>query len=208
MEQTQQTEQTATTNLLDINVNERVRQKNGLTYLSWAWAWQEALKHDPKATYKIRFFDGVPYCAIGQSAMVFVSVTIDGIERECQLPVLDYKNKSLPLDKLNSFDVNKAHMRCLAKAIGLHGLGLYIYAGEDLPEEEAQRQREEKAKQQAAKFDQQGYDQAMSAIAKAEDMRKLKGHYDAAITLYPQMTYEIRAAAGDRRKQLEAMVAA
>lgn len=72
----------------------------------------------------------------------------------------------------------------------------------------SQTQQPKQQPQQAAKFDQQGYDQAMSAIAKAEDMRELKGHYDAAINLYPQMTNEIKAAAGDRRKQLESMVAA
>lgn len=118
--------------LLKVNVNDHTEKKNGLTYLSWAWAWQEALKADPKANWEVKMFGDSPLCKIGDTAMVFVSVTMFDKTVPCQLPVLDHRNKAIP--NPDAFQVNTAIMRCLAKAIALHGLGLYIYAGEDLPE--------------------------------------------------------------------------
>lgn len=118
--------------LLKTNVNEHVEKKNNLSYLSWAWAWAEALKADPAATFKVEMFDGKPYVDINGTAMVFVTVTIFGKPMTCQLPVMDYKNKAIP--NPDAFAVNTAIMRCMTKALSLHGLGLYIYAGEDLPE--------------------------------------------------------------------------
>jgi len=121
-------------NLLKTNVNDHVEQKNRLSYLSWAWAWAEALKADPAATYKVEMFGDKCYMDINGTAMVWVTVTIFGKSMTCQLPVMDYKNKAI----LNpdAFAVNTAIMRCMTKALSLHGLGLYIYAGEDLPEGE------------------------------------------------------------------------
>jgi hypothetical protein len=125
--------------LLKINVNDKVEKKNGLTYLSWAWAWAEVLKIDPDAGWALTNFgaDGpaqLLWKMDDGTAMVGVLVKIKGRERSCVLPVMDHKNKAIV--KPNAFDVNKAVMRCLAKAIAMHGLGLYIYAGEDLPEGE------------------------------------------------------------------------
>jgi hypothetical protein len=117
--------------LLKINVNEDTKKKNGLTYLSWAWAWAEALKADPKANFKVEMFDGTPLMPVGGSFMVWVTVTMFDKPVTCMLPVLDYRNK--PISTPNSFDVNTSIMRCLVKAIAMHGLGLYIYANEDLP---------------------------------------------------------------------------
>ena len=122
--------------LLKVNVNEHTEKKNGLTYLSWAWAWAEVLKADPTATYKVETYAdehgmAVPYMSLGNSFMVWVTVTVFGKPITCQLPVLDYRNKCV-VDP-NAFDVNTSIMRCLVKGIALHGLGLYIYAGEDLP---------------------------------------------------------------------------
>jgi hypothetical protein len=122
--------------LLKINVNDKTESKNGLTYLSWAWAWAKVLEHDPEATWEVAEYQivggMVPYMEMGDgTAMVKVHVTIKGKTRSCLLPVMDHRNKAIP--KPNAFDINKAIMRCLAKAIGMHGLGLYIYAGEDLP---------------------------------------------------------------------------
>lgn len=120
-----------------INVNEKTEQKNGLTYLSWAWAWAEIKKVDSKATYTIyENANGWNYHTDGRTAWVKTGVTVDGIEHIEYLPVMDYKNKSIPADSLTSFDVNKAIQRSLTKACARHGLGLYIYAGEDLPEAE------------------------------------------------------------------------
>ena len=119
--------------LLSKNVNEHIEKKNNLSYLSWAWAWAEALKADPSATYEVQFFDGKPFVDINGTAMVFVTATMFGKPMTCQLPVMDYRNKAIP--KPDAFAVNTAIMRCMTKALSLHGLGLYIYAGEDLPED-------------------------------------------------------------------------
>lgn len=120
--------------LLTKNVNEHIEKKGNLSYLSWSWAWSEALKADENATFEVKMFGDLPYCSIGQTCMVWVTVTLFGKPLMCQLPVMDNRNKAIP--NPDAFDVNKAIMRCLAKAVALHGLGLYIYAGEDLPEPE------------------------------------------------------------------------
>lgn len=123
--------------LNNINVNGHTEKKNGLTYLSWAWAWGEVKKEYPDATYTIyENAAGMFYHTDGRTAWVKTGVTIEGIEHIEYLPVMDFKNKSIPLDQLTSFDVNKAIQRSLTKACARHGLGLYIYAGEDLPESE------------------------------------------------------------------------
>jgi hypothetical protein len=117
--------------LLKTNVNEHIEKKNGLSYLSWAWAWAEALKADPKATFKVEMFEGKCYMDINGTAMVWVTVTMFDKPMTCQLPVMDYRNKAIPCP--DAFQVNTAIMRCMTKALSLHGLSLYIYAGEDLP---------------------------------------------------------------------------
>lgn len=122
-----------------INVNDKAEKKNGLTYLSWAWAWGEVKKKYPTATYTIyerdSEFGPINYFTDGHTCWVKTGVTIDCLEHIEELPVMDYRNKSIPADKVTSFDVNKAIQRSLTKAIARHGLGLYIFAGEDLPEE-------------------------------------------------------------------------
>lgn len=120
-----------------VNVNGKTEKKNGLTYLSWAFAWGEVKKLHPDATYTIYENEhGWFYHTDGKTAWVKTGVTVNGIEHIEYLPVMDYKNKSIPVDNLTSFDVNKAIQRSLTKAVARHGLGLYIYAGEDLPEGE------------------------------------------------------------------------
>lgn len=120
-----------------VNVNEHTEKKNGLTYLSWAWAWQEVKKRFPDAQYTIyEREDGVNYWTDGRTCWVKTGVTIGGLEHIEELPVMDYRNAAIPLDKVTSTDVNKAIQRSLTKACARHGLGLYIYAGEDLPESE------------------------------------------------------------------------
>lgn len=123
--------------LNNINVNDKTEKKNGLTYLSWAWAWGEVKKKHPDATYTIyENADGWFYHTDGRTAWVKTGVTVNGVEHIEYLPVMDFRNKSIPVDRLTSFDVNKAIQRSLTKAVARHGLGLYIYAGEDLPEDE------------------------------------------------------------------------
>ena len=128
-----------------VNCNEHTEKKNGLTYLSWAWAWAEVKKRYPSATYTIyENKDGLLYHTDGKTAWVKTGVTIEGIELIEYLPVMNYKNESISLDRLTSFDVNKTVQRSLTKACARHGLGLYIYAGEDLPEGEDEKPAEPK----------------------------------------------------------------
>lgn len=120
-----------------INCNQHTEKKNGLTYLSWAWAWQEVKKAYPTATYTIyENAEGWFYFTDSRTCWVKTGVTIEGIEHIEYLPVMDFRNNSIPADKVTSMDVNKAIQRSLTKACARHGLGLYIYAGEDLPQED------------------------------------------------------------------------
>ena len=137
-----------------INVEEHIEKKGGLRYLSWAWAWGEVKKVFPNATYKI-YENTLPsgyvvnYFTDGKTAYVKTGVIINDLEHIEELPVMDYNNKSIPLEKLTSFDVNKAIQRSLTKACARHGLGLYVYAGEDLPEDEQNDQSENTTKSSA-----------------------------------------------------------
>ena len=138
-----------------INVNDHTEQKKtntgaSLTYLSWAWAWAEVKKAYPDANYEIEKFNGIPYVYDQLTGfMVYTKVTIDGVTHEMWLPVMDGNNKAMKAEPYQyttksgtktvaaatMFDVNKAIMRCLVKNLAMFGLGLYIYSGEDLPEE-------------------------------------------------------------------------
>lgn len=121
-----------------INCNDKTEKKGGLTYLSWAWAWAEVKKAYPDASYTIyEAANGWNYHTDGRTCWVKTGVTIQGLEHIEYLPVMDSRNRSIPVDAVTSFDVNKAIQRSLTKACARHGLGLYIYAGEDLPEGEA-----------------------------------------------------------------------
>ena len=142
--------------LSKINVNNKTEKKNGLTYLSWAWAIGEATKKYPNLTYRIvKFENNLPYIYDEKTGyMVFTEVTVEGITKEMWLPVMDNNNKTMfdhpyeystkygtkTVEKATMFDINKTIMRCLAKNLAMFGLGLYIYAGEDLPEEEKKEQ--------------------------------------------------------------------
>ena len=129
------------TELRKINVNDYIEHKNGLAYLSWSWAVDQLLQLDEGATWEYaepKFF--------GQTMMVFCTVHAFGKSRTAQLPLMDFRNKAIT--NPDAFSVNTAMQRCLAKAISLHGLGMYIYAGEDLPMVEM---KEEKAGQESTK---------------------------------------------------------
>lgn len=120
-----------------INVNDKTEKKNGLTYLSWAYAWGETKKLFPDAFYTIYENDaGWFYHTDGKTCWVKTGVTVNGLEHIEYLPVMDHRNNSIALERVTSFDVNKAIQRSLTKALARHGLGLYIYAGEDLPDDE------------------------------------------------------------------------
>ena len=127
--------------LNSINCNDKAEKKNGLTYLAWAYAWGEVKKLFPDATYTIyENAQGWFYHTDGNTCWVKTGVTINGIEHIEYLPVMDFKNRSIPVEQVTSFDVNKAIQRSLTKAVARHGLGLYIYAGEDLPDEGDQQE--------------------------------------------------------------------
>lgn len=167
-----------------INVNDYTEGKNGLTYLSWTWAWDIFKQHCPDATYKIKTFNGLPYVYDENTGyMVYTEITVEGETHEMWLPVMDSANKAMkaePYDykvknynfkyaKLNPtdgkyydkygneqveyeikhcsaatmFDINKTIMRCLTKNMAMFGLGLYIYAGEDLPEDLTEKEEEQ-----------------------------------------------------------------
>lgn len=134
-----------------INVNEHTERKEGLTYLSWAWAWDTFKQQCPDATYKVvKDSNGLPYFASDAGAMVYTEVTVDGLTHEMWLPVMDSKNKAMratpytyqtragekTVEAYTMFDVNKTIMRCLVKNLAMFGLALYIYSGEDLPQVE------------------------------------------------------------------------
>ena len=143
--------------LFNINVGEHIEKKNGLSYLSWPFAWAEVKKIFPDANYKVKLFgeNNLPYVYDESTGyMVFTSVTINDLTHEMWLPVMDNSNKSMksvkytydtnyrknvPVEPASMFDVNKAIMRCLVKNLSMFGLGLYIYAGEDLPEKELEK---------------------------------------------------------------------
>jgi hypothetical protein len=131
-------------NLQSVNMNELLEKKGNLSYLSWAHAWGEALKIDPAATFEVHSFDrgdGVKqaYMDVNGTALVWVTVTMNGKPMTCQLPVMNHKNEAIT--NPNAFAVNTAMMRCMVKAIALHGLGLYVYKGEDLPDEDAKEDK-------------------------------------------------------------------
>lgn len=125
-----------------LNVQDKAEKKNGLSYLSWAWAWGEVKKLYPDATYTVyENADGMNYHTDGRTCWVKTGVTVNGIEHIEYLPVMNNRNQSINLDNVTSMDVNKAIQRSITKACARHGLGLYIYAGEDLPEGEPPKQR-------------------------------------------------------------------
>lgn len=160
--------------LLKINVNDHTERKGNLTYLSWAWAWAEVLKIDPAARFTVHEWADVPVCYLRNgTAFVKVSVEIKGDIKTCLLPVMDNRNKSI-VDP-DSFAINTSIMRCLTKCIALFGLGLYIFAGEDLPEGEKPELNPEVLAQIAACGDVA----ALTALFKALAVDSRQLHMDA-----------------------------
>ena len=165
-----------------IDCSEHIEQKsNGrvtLSYLSWAWAWAEVKKNYPDAVYTIyENADGWNYHTDGRTCWVKTGVTINGLEHIEYLPVMDNRNQSIPLDKVTSFNVNTTIQRSLTKAAARHGLGLYIYAGEDLPEDvkNEREQQEKKAEDEALVVALKQIEAAVSRAELNEIWRKYSG---------------------------------
>lgn len=178
--------QTSFEKLYGINVNDKTESKNGLTYLSWAWAWSEFKKVHPDASYEVKKFEnGLPYAYDPNTGyMVYTTVTVDGLTHEMWLPVMDGNNKAMkaepykvktkykeiPVQAATMFDVNKAIMRCLTKNLAMFGLGLYIYSGEDLPETAEEEVVESKPKKaQPKKADTPSGEDVKKMLNKSED---------------------------------------
>lgn len=121
--------------LAGIPVRDKVEQKNGLDYLSWANAWALLMRQYPNS-YRTVYenANGLNYFTDGAYAYVKVGITVGDLEHIDYLPVLDHRNRAIPLENMTSFDVNKAIQRSTAKAIAMHGLGLSLWTGEDIPE--------------------------------------------------------------------------
>jgi hypothetical protein len=171
--------------LRSINVNDHTEKKGNLTYLSWAWAVDTLLQRDPTATWEYK-----EPKQFGDTLMVFCSVTAFGKSMTAQLPVLDYKNKAVI--NPDAMAVNTAMQRCLAKAIALHGIGLYIYAGEDVPQE-----------QPASDED---INQVLEAINEAESIESLKDIFKEAQRRFgsqPDVITTIRSALSTKKSKLE-----
>jgi hypothetical protein len=141
--ETEQSNRVTFADLAKVNVNDHVDKKQNLSYLSWAWAVDYMLRLDPDADWEFREWDSKPFLRLpDETCMVYCTVTFGGKRRTCQLPVMDHRNKAI--QNPDAFQVNTAMQRALVKAIALHGLGLYIYAGEDLPKDEADAKDEGK----------------------------------------------------------------
>ena len=156
--------------LLKLNVNDHTKKKGKLTYLSWAWAWAQALEVDPTATFEVQMFGDKCFMDINGTAMVWVTVTMFGKPMTCQLPVMNHLNKAI--QNPDAFAVNTSIMRCMTKALSLHGLGLYIYAGEDLPPSE----EPESTVNESEMMD------WLTAIADSENLETLQKNFVQAIS--------------------------
>jgi hypothetical protein len=174
--------------LAKINVSAHIEKKNGLSYLSWAWAVDQLLRHDAGATWEYR--EPVRF---GESMMVFCTVTAFGKAMTAQLPVMNHKNQAI--QNPDAFAVNVAMQRCLAKAIALHGLGLYIYAGEDLPLETPE---DKQVKQEALT------NEAMLAVAQIQACADLKTLGEVWAELPVDVKKLCTKAKDDKKKELQA----
>lgn len=163
--------------LADVNVSEHIEKKNNLSYLSWPWAVDQLMRHDPAANWQFN----API-SFGDTMMVSCTVTAFGKAMSMHLPVMDHRNQAIK--NPDAFAVNKGMMRCLVKAIACHGLGLYIYAGEDLPESELVKTPEvhkEKPEKPATKpVVEFSVDKACKAIREAETRAKAEHYADVA----------------------------
>lgn len=169
------------TELRKINVNDHLEKKNGLSYLSWAWAVDQLLQLDAAASWEYK-----EPAKFGETLMVFCSVTAFGKTMTAQLPVMDFRNKAII--NPDAMSVNTAMQRCLAKTIALHGIGLYIYAGEDLPQSEPTTQDE--------------LEEAIKEINKAESIEELMAIYKQHANFDQASLAKLKKYLSDRKLEL------
>ena len=173
--------------LSELNVNEHVEKKGQFSYLSWTWAVSELRKASPTATWEVIKFNGMPFCKTECGYFVEVAVTVDEVTLSQIHPVLDNRNK--PITSPNAFEINTSIQRCLVKAIALHGLGLYIYAGEDWPDVD----------------DSVILEKALNAISNAKSIEEIGIHLKASAHELPAYTKQLQASATARKEQLTQM---
>lgn len=166
--------------LAAINVSDRIEKKSGMSYLSWPFAVDQLMRADSSANWQ--FHDPVMY---GETMMVSCTVTAFGKPITMHLPVMDHRNQAIK--NPDAFQVNKNMMRCLVKAIACHGLGLYIYAGEDLPHDDGQPAY--------------SLDSILSAISTSKTLDILKTHYGAALGVISAADKAAVVSAKDKRKK-------
>lgn len=190
------------TQLNAVDCSDKIEKKGNLSYLSWAFAWAEIKKRHPDAVYTIyEDAEGRFYHTDGRTCWVKTGVTVNGIEHIEYLPVMNNKNRSIPLESVTSFDVNTSIQRSLTKACARHGLGLYIYAGEDVPQEDKpQEDKPQRKTAEETKLD--------AANAKANEVKKLLVQVCGGDkTMAQQMwTAQYKADAGDIVKMNAALI--
>ena len=204
----------ATLNVIDCG--EHVEKKNGLSYLSWAWAWAICKKHYPTAFYTIYESDNhIPYFTDGKTCWVKTGVTIEGLEHIEYLPIMDYKNNSIPLERVTSMDMNKAIQRSLTKAIGRHGLGLYLYSGEDYPEavteeKKAEVQVQKETIESLEKKNEEDMNALLGKIAKAQTSKdceaiwpQIKARFAQGTDYFKTLRLALAQRGGDLKKAEE-----
>lgn len=169
--------------LYAVNVNDHTEPKGKLTYLSWTWAWAEVKKKYPDAVYAVwKDENHIPYIHDPKTGyMVFTTVTIEGLTHEMWLPIMDSRNNAMTSPTM--FDVNRAIMRCLTKNLAMFGLGLYVYAGEDLPDGEETQESIPKVKPEAPPVEKQTNETKVEKvhIATLKDAMKQKGVTDKTV---------------------------
>jgi hypothetical protein len=173
--------------LRKINVNEHTEKKGNLTYLSWAWAVDTLLQHDPMATWE---YDEPKI--FNETVMVYCSVSAFGKTIKMHLPVMDNRNNAIK--NPDARKISDSQMRCLTKAIACFGIGLYLYAGEDLPYEEPPQ------------MDNSLFEDAKKIIKSAPDEETLKDiyfSYAKAFEKFPEAILEIKKLATARKAELE-----
>ena len=215
--------------LFSVDVNHKTKSKNGLKYLSWAWAWAEFKKACPDANYKVIEFDGRPYLNDPELGyMVQTVVTVNGQSIPMHLPVLDGANNAVKsvrysykvkewvnrkftgdyIDKFvepgTMFDINTAIMRCLTKNLAMFGLGLYIYAGEDLPEQQSQSKKPNKQPQNNQDDDKRWYtDELYNSNLPGIKQRLAKGVTAISITSELRKKYKVANKYSDKIADLQ-----
>ena len=186
--------------LSSLSVKDKIERKGNLDYLSWANAWAMLKQHYPNAQRTVYEHDhtGFNYFTDGKSAYVKVGITVNGLEHIDYLPVMDFRNNAIPIEKVTAMDVNKTIQRSTAKAIAMHGLGLSLWTGEDVPEMTAPATKEESKLQELVK-DSENWKKVVNYIQHNKELglqaigKQLSSKYSIAADLKKEIAELINA---------------